>query len=74
MQWRDLNLRFVVGASLTGAPQLTLPAGTIDDGHGPAPVGVSLLGLPGDDELLLETAARLIDNGAWLDERDDRRG
>ena len=74
MEWRDLNLRFVVGASLTGAPQLPLPAGTVDDGDGPAPFGVSLLGLPGDDELLLETAARLVDGGARLDEREGRRG
>ena len=81
MAWRDRNLRVVVGASLTGAPQLTLPAGTVDDGDGPAPVGVSLLGLPGDDELLLETAARLDDTAARLDDtaarlvgRDGRHG
>ena len=66
MAWRDHNLDLVVAASLTGAPQLTLPAGTVDDGHGPSPVGVSLLGLPGDDELLLETAAQLTDRGAQL--------
>ncbi len=74
MAWRDRNLRVVVGASLTGAPQLTLPAGTVDDGHGPAPVGVSLLGLPGDDELLLETAAQLTDRGAPLIEGEVGRG
>jgi len=58
MAWRDRNLALVVPASLAGAPQLSLPAGTIgapDD----APVGVSLLGLPGDDELLLSLAAQL---------------
>jgi amidase len=55
MAWRDRNLAFVVPASLTGAPQLTLPAGRL----GGAPAGVSLLGLPGDDELLLALAGRL---------------
>lgn len=56
MAWRDRNLAFVVPASLAGAPQLTLPAGRLDD----APAGVSLLGLPGDDELLLDLA-----RGVW---------
>ncbi|MDQ2678822.1 MAG: amidase family protein [Actinomycetota bacterium] len=64
LAWRDRNLTFVVAASLAGAPQLTLPAGTVDDGDGPAPIGVSLLGLPGDDELLIDTAARLVDLSA----------
>lgn len=59
MAWRDRNLALLVPASLTGAPQLALPAGRADDGHGDAPVGVSLLGLPGDDELLLDLAAKV---------------
>ncbi|WP_114424096.1 amidase family protein [Nocardioides houyundeii] len=59
MDYRDRNLPLVVPASLAGAPQLTLPAGRVTDyGTGTsAPVGVSLLGLPGDDELLLDLAA-----------------
>ncbi|WP_370499568.1 amidase family protein [Mycolicibacterium sp. jd] len=58
MAYRDRNLAFVVPASLAGAPQLTVPQGTVTDaGCGTdAPVGASLLGLPGDDELLLSLA------------------
>ncbi len=59
MAWRDRNLLYVVAAPLLGAPQLSVPAGEVDDGDGPAPVGISLLGLPGDDELLLGLAERL---------------
>ena len=73
LAWRDRNLSFVVGASLAGAPQLSLPAGTVDDGDGPAPIGVSLLGLPGDDELLIDTAAALVDRAAGLVEIAARR-
>lgn len=62
MDWRDRNLAFSVPASLTGSPQLVLPAGRVDtgedDGSG-APVGISMLGLPGDDELLLSLAGRV---------------
>ena len=58
MAWRDRNLRLVVPASLTGSPQLTLPVGTVPDDGEELPLGVSLLGLPGDDELLLSLAAR----------------
>lgn len=63
MAYRDRNLALVVPASLTGAPQVTLPAGTVHDpGAGTdAPVGVSLLGVPGDDETLLGLAARVIE-------------
>ncbi|MBS44390.1 MAG: amidase [Nocardioides sp.] len=59
MAYRDRNLPQVVPASLTGAPQLSLPAGQVDG----APAGVSLLGLPGDDELLLDLAAGLAASG-----------
>ncbi len=61
MTWRDRNLAFSVPASLTGSPQLVLPAGRIvaSDGDGSAPIGVSMLGLPGDDELLLSLAGRI---------------
>lgn len=59
MAYRNRNLAYVVPASLTGAPQLTVPQGTVvDPAVGTAaPVGISLLGLPGDDELLLALAA-----------------
>ncbi|MEQ6903596.1 amidase family protein [Nocardioides sp. YIM 152588] len=61
MAWRDANLAFVVPASLTGSPQLTLPTGTVTHpvAGTPAPIGTSLLGLPGDDELLLAIADRI---------------
>ncbi|MBX6388809.1 MAG: hypothetical protein IRZ08_07385 [Frankia sp.] len=55
LAWRDRCLPLVVPASLAGAPQLTLPAGRTAG----APAGVSLLGLPGDDEVLLALAERL---------------
>ncbi len=61
MDWRDRNLALVVPASLVGAPQLSLPAGTVPDPDDEVPVGVSLLGRPGDDELLLSLASRLTD-------------
>lgn len=56
MAFRDRNLALIVPASLCGAPQLTLPVGQ-DRG---APFGVSLLGLPDDDELLLATAGGVL--------------
>lgn len=61
MAYRDRNLVFVVPASLAGAPQLTLPQGTVTDPDSgtAAPVGAALLGRPGDDELLLKLAGRL---------------
>ena len=59
MAWRDRNLDLLVPASLTGAPQLALPAGRAADAGGEAPIGVSLLGRPGDDELLLDLASRV---------------
>ncbi|WP_300683460.1 amidase family protein [Nocardioides sp.] len=61
MAWRDRNLALVVPASLAGVPQLTVPAGRIAHPRTgtSAPVGVSLLGLAGDDELLLRLAAAL---------------
>lgn len=59
MAWRDRNLALVVPASLAGAPQLSLPAGTVADPDVEVPIGVSLLGRPADDELLLSLAARL---------------
>ncbi|MEV8267498.1 amidase [Microbacterium sp. NPDC076911] len=54
MEFRTRNLPLVVPASLCGLPQLSIPAGLVDG----APVGTSLLGLPGDDELLLRWAQR----------------
>ena len=61
MAWRDRNLALVVPASLAGVPQVTLPSGEVrhPDTTTLAPVGVSLLGLAGDDELLLRLAAIL---------------
>lgn len=43
-------------AGLTGLPQISLPLGETPDG---IPVGLSLIGWPGADEVLLETAERL---------------
>lgn len=62
MAYRDANLALVVPASLTGAPQLSLPTGSVVDAVSgtSAPVGTSLLGLPGDDELLLNLADRVL--------------
>lgn len=56
MAFRDRNLALVVPASLTGAPQVSMPVGRLASTAAgtDAPVGVSLLGLPGDDELLLD--------------------
>ncbi|GAA2234974.1 amidase [Herbiconiux moechotypicola] len=54
MAFRDANLALVVPASLAGSPQLSIPSGLVDG----APIGVSILGLPGDDELLVELAER----------------
>lgn len=61
MAYRDRNLALVVPASLAGAPQISLPAGRVEDPERrtDAPVGVSLLGLPGDDDLLLSLASGL---------------
>lgn len=61
MAFRDRNLAFVVPASLGGSPQLTLPIGSVRSAElgTEAPVGVSLFGLPGDDELLLGLAAEV---------------
>lgn len=59
MEFRAANLPMVVPAALTGAPQITLPTGAITSAviGTAAPLGTSLLGLPGDDELLLQLAA-----------------
>lgn len=65
MAWRDRNLGLIAPASLTGAPQLTLPVGTVEDLGAAVPVGVSLLGRPGDDELLLDLACRLHASGGF---------
>lgn len=59
MAWRDRNLAHTVVAPLLGGPQLALPTDWVDDGAGPAPASWSLLGLPGDDELLFSLAATL---------------
>ncbi len=72
MIWRDRNLAFSVPASLTGSPQLVLPAGRIvaSDGErddGSVPIGVSMLGLPGDDELLLSLAGQIPPAAEFLD-------
>ena len=39
-------------AGLSGAPQISLPLGTVDG----LPVGLSLMAAPGQDELLIEIA------------------
>lgn len=59
MAYRDRNLALVVPASLLGAPQLSVPLGAVTHPTTgtTAPVGCSLLGLPGDDDLLLASAA-----------------
>ncbi|MDZ8200920.1 amidase [Microbacterium sp. SSW1-59] len=54
MDYRARNLPLVVPASLCGMPQLSVPTGIVEG----APVGVSMLGMPGDDEELLRWAAR----------------
>ncbi|GAA1951444.1 amidase [Microbacterium aquimaris] len=54
MDYRTRNLPLVVPASLCAMPQLSVPTGIVDG----APVGVSLLGMPGDDEVLLRWATR----------------
>lgn len=63
MRYRERNLTLVVPASLAGAPQLSIPAAGVFDPalDSSAPLGVSLLGLPGDDEFLLD-CGRLIDD------------
>ncbi|MCD4524031.1 amidase family protein [Nocardioides sp. cx-173] len=59
--YRDRNLAFVVPASLAGVPQLSLPTGTVvhRTAGTTAPIGTSLLGLAGDDELLLALAQEI---------------
>lgn len=57
MAWRDRNLALTVIAPLLAGPQLALPTDWVDDGAGPAPSSWSLLGLPGDDELLFSLAS-----------------
>lgn len=51
--FRARALAMLAPAGLCGAPQLNLPAGSVDGG----PVGLSLIGAPGDDALLLSVAA-----------------
>lgn len=63
MAYRDRNLRLIVPASLCGSPQLSVPA-RVGSGAGAGraghiPFGISLLGLPGDDELLFGMADAL---------------
>lgn len=60
MAWRDRNLAHTVIAPLLAGPQLAVPAGRLDDDLGSAPASWSLLGLPGDDGLLIDLA-RLAD-------------
>ena len=52
---RTRTLSLTSGASLTGLPQVTIPAGIAED----APVGLSLIAPRGADELLLELATRI---------------
>jgi len=51
---RTLNLTCTAG--LAGAPALSLPVAEVDR----SPVGVCIVGLPGQDEALLDLAARVI--------------
>ena len=52
---RRATARLTTIAGLAGAPAVSLPLAEVDG----RPVGVSLLGRPGDDERLLAAAARL---------------
>ncbi|MBV9793138.1 MAG: amidase [Actinobacteria bacterium] len=53
-QLRLRTQRLTVMASMTGAPALSLPLAT----DGRYPCGVDLLGLPGDDEIILDVPVR----------------
>jgi amidase len=48
-------MRLTCMAGLAGLPQMTLPVGTVTD----CPVGLSLIGWPGGDEVLLDLAVSL---------------
>ncbi len=52
---RDTTLALTCLASLAGLPQLSIPAGTVDD----APVGLSFLAHAGEDRALFELASSL---------------
>jgi amidase len=54
-QFRHSALALLCPAGLAGLPQVTIPIGTVDGG----PVGISLLGGPDSDGLLLAMAQRL---------------
>ncbi|MDA8194692.1 MAG: amidase [Thermaerobacter sp.] len=53
--FRDRVLRLTAISGLTGSPQVTIPLAEWEG----IPVGVSLVGAPGTDEALLDTAAAL---------------
>jgi amidase len=53
--FRTKTMALTCIAGLSGLPQVTLPAGPVED----CPVGISLVGAAGSDELLLELAVAL---------------
>jgi amidase len=53
--FRARVMRLTCIAGLAGLPQMTLPAGTVSG----CPAGLSLIGWPGGDEVLLDLAVRL---------------
>ncbi len=59
---RRRTMRLTCIAGLAGAPALSLPLAEVKG----LPAGVSLIGRPGDDELLLETARMAYPQGARL--------
>ncbi|CAG2150757.1 2-amino-5-chloromuconic acid deaminase [Cupriavidus yeoncheonensis] len=52
---RQADLRFLCLASLAGLPQVSMPAFAV----GGAPLGLSIVGAPGADTMLLSVAARI---------------
>jgi amidase len=53
--FRVRAMRLTCMAGLAGLPQMTLPVGTVAN----CPVGLSLIGWPGGDEVLLDLAVSL---------------
>jgi amidase len=53
--FRGRAMRLLCISSLTGVPQMNLPAARLSG----CPVGISLIGPPGADEILIETAQRI---------------
>ena len=54
--FRDQALSILCLAGLAGLPQITLPISELDS----APLGLSIIGSPGQDEFLLQVARKII--------------